>query len=110
MTRPICLQVYISSELSSLIRKAAKAKGISMSEGVRALLAHACSEDELSSRLDASIERISRRSVFLMVGVDALLAGHPDHALRGRAHQAYVRKCKELGLSTAAGEGGSDEA
>ena len=25
MTRPICLQVYISSELSSLIRKAAKA-------------------------------------------------------------------------------------
>ena len=41
MTRPICLQVYISSELSSLIRKAAKAKGISMSEWVRALLAHA---------------------------------------------------------------------
>ena len=28
MTRPICLQVYISSELSSLIRKAAKAKGV----------------------------------------------------------------------------------
>jgi hypothetical protein len=45
-----------------------------------------------------------------MVGVDALLAGHPDHALRGRAHQAYARKCKELGLSTSAGEGGSDEA
>jgi LmbE family N-acetylglucosaminyl deacetylase len=75
-----------------------------MSEWVRALLANACTEDELASRLDASIERISRRSVFLMVGVDALLAGHPDHALRGRAHQAYARKCKELGLSTAAGE------
>ena len=110
MTRPICLQVYISSELSSMIRKAAKAKGISMSEWVRALLANACTEDELASRLDASIERISRRSVFLMVGVDALLAGHPDHALRGRAHQAYARKCKELGLSAATGEGGSDEA
>ena len=63
MTRPICLQVYISAELSSLIRKAAKAKGISMSEWVRALLANACTEDELASRLDASIERISRRSV-----------------------------------------------
>ena len=110
MTRPICLQVYISSELSSLIRKAAKAKGISMSEWVRALLANACTEDDLASRLDASIERISRRSIFLMVGVDALLAGHPDHALRGRAHQAYARKCKELGLSTSVGEGGSDEA
>jgi hypothetical protein len=75
MTRPICLQVYISAELSSLIRKAAKAKGISMSEWVRALLANACAEDDLASRLDASIDRISRRSVFLMVGVDALLAG-----------------------------------
>ena len=106
MTRPICLQVYISSELSSLIRKAAKAKGISMSEWVRALLANACTEDELASRLDASIERISRRSVFLMVGVDALLAGHADHGLRERAHQAYARKCRELGLVAGTDEGG----
>jgi LmbE family N-acetylglucosaminyl deacetylase len=106
MTRPICLQVYISSELSSFIRKAANASGISMSEWVRSLLASACAEDELASRLNASIERISRQSVFLMVGVDALLAGHPDHALRERAHQAYARKLRELGLAPAAGEGG----
>ena len=39
-------------------------------------------------------------------GVDALLAGHADHGLRERAHQAYARKCKELGLSANAGEGG----
>ena len=106
MTRPICLQVYISNELSSLIRKAAKAKGISMSEWVRSLLANACAEDELASRLNTSIERISRQSVFLMVGIDALLAGHPDHALRERAHQAYARKCRELGLAQTPGEGG----
>ena len=48
--------------------------------------------------------------VFTMVGVDALLAGHADHGLRERAHQAYARKCKELGLTANAGEGGSDEA
>ena len=106
MTRPICLQVYISNELSSLIRKAAKAKGISMSEWVRSLLASACAEDELASRLNTSIERISRQSVFLMVGGDALLAGHPDHSLRERAHQAYARKCRELGLAPTPGEGG----
>lgn len=106
MTRPICLQVYISNELSSLIRKAAKAKGISMSEWVRSLLTNACGEDELASRLSTSIERISRQSVFLMVGIDALLAGHPDHALRERAHQAYSRKCRELGLAPTPGEGG----
>lgn len=106
MTRPICLQVYISSELSSLIRKAAKAKGISMSEWVRSLLANACVEEELTSRFSATVERISRQSVFLMVGVDALLAGHADHGLRERAHQAYARKCKEIGVAGATGEGG----
>jgi glutamate synthase domain-containing protein 2 len=52
------------------------------------------------------MERVSRQSVFVMVGVDALLAGHADHGLRERAHQAYARKCKELGLSANAGEGG----
>ena len=106
MTRPICLQVYISSELSSLIRKAAKAKGISMSEWVRSLLANACAEEELTSRFSTTIERISRQSVFLMVGVDALLAGHADHGLRERAHQAYARKCKEIGVAATTGEGG----
>jgi LmbE family N-acetylglucosaminyl deacetylase len=110
MTRPICLQVYISSELSSLIRKAAKAKGISMSEWVRALLANACTEDELASRLDASIERISRRSVFLMVGVDALLAGHPDHALRESGAPGLCAQMQGARARHAAGEGGSDEA
>jgi hypothetical protein len=106
MTRPICLQVYISDELSSLIRQAARSNGISMSEWVRSLLANACAEDVLASRLNTSIERISRQSVFLMVGIDALLAGHPDHALRDRAHQAYARKCRELGLAPTPGEGG----
>jgi LmbE family N-acetylglucosaminyl deacetylase len=77
-----------------------------MSEWVRSLLANACAEDELASRLNTSIERISRQSVFLMVGIDALLAGHPDHALRERAHQAYARKCRELGLAPTRGEGG----
>ena len=106
MTRPICLQVYISNELSSLIRKTARGKGISMSEWVRSLLANACAEDEIASRLNTSVERISRQSVFLMIGIDALLAGHPDHALRERAHQAYARKCRELGLAPTPGEGG----
>lgn len=106
MTRPICLQVYISHELSALIRKAAKAKGISMSEWVRSLLADAGAEDGPALRLNTSIDRLSRQSVFVMVGIDALLAGHPDHALRERAHQAYTRKCRELGLASPADEGG----
>ena len=89
MTRPICLQVYISDELSSLIRQAARAKGISMSEWVRSLLANACAEDELASRLNTSIERISRQSVFLMVGIDALLAGTACETPQDDAQATY---------------------
>lgn len=110
MTRPVCFQVYISNELSSAIRKAAKARRLSMSEWVRSLIAEACEEERRASGFGASIDRISRQSVFLMVSVDALLAGHPDRDLRTRAHKAYARKCKELGLIANAGEGGSDEA
>ncbi len=105
MTRPKSLQVHVSDDLALRVRGAAKRRDISVSEWIRSLLSRACDDDDLVSTLEQSIERISRRSVFLMVGIDALLAGHPDHALRERAHKAYARKCKELGLSANSGAG-----
>lgn len=110
MTRPVCLQVYISHELGAQVREEARLREISMSEWVRLLLEAATEGGDLTSRLGGSIERIARQSTFAMVGVDALLAGHPDHGLRDRAHQAYARKCRELGLGSPPEKGGSDEA
>lgn len=110
MTRPVCLQVYISHELSAQVREAARARGLSMSDWVRSLVVAACDDDDFASRLDALIERITRQGVFNMVGIDALLAGHPDHGLRERAHHAYARKCRELGLAPSSQKGDSDEA
>ena len=110
MTRPVCLQVYISHELSARIREEARLREISMSEWVRSLLLAATEAEDFASRLNRSIERIARQSVFVMVGVDALLAGHSDHGLRERAHQAYARKCRELGIALPSQKGGSDEA
>ena len=110
MTRPVCLQVYISHELSARIREEARLRDISMSEWVRSLLLAATEAEDFASRMNRSIERIARQSVFVMVSVDALLAGHPDHGLRERAHQAYARKCRELGLASPSERGGSDEA
>jgi hypothetical protein len=110
MTRPVCLQVYISHELSAQVREAARLRGLTMSDWVRSLLITTCDDDDFASRLNASIERIARQCVFNMVGIDALLAGHPDHGLRERAHQAFSRKCRELGLASASDKGGSDEA
>lgn len=110
MARQVCFQVYISHELSERIRKAARARELNMSEWARPLLVAACEDAERASSSHAYAERSVRQGVFIMVGVDALLAGHPDPGLRERAHQAYARKCRELGLASPSEKGGSDEA
>ena len=110
MTRPVCIQVYVSREQSARIREAARARELDVSTWVRSLLAAACDDADPASRADGVDGRIARQSVFVMVGVDALLAGHPDSSLRERAHQAYTRKCRELGLGAPPEKGGSDEA
>ncbi len=107
MARPLSLQIYVSNDLAHRVRMAAKAKGMSVSEWARLLLMAACDGDDPASHQTSSIERIHRQSVFAMVGIDALLAGHTDPKLRDRAHEAYARRCKQLGIATAAGEGAS---
>lgn len=110
MTRPKSLQVHVSNDLAARVQAAARHNNLSVSEWIRSLLMRACNDDDLVSQVGTKVERIARQSVFIMVGVDALLAGHSDNRLRGRAHQAYTRKCKELGLIASTDEGGSDEA
>ncbi|MBS0504438.1 MAG: hypothetical protein JSS55_11700 [Proteobacteria bacterium] len=99
MTRPVRLQIYISHELSARIREAARASDLSVSAWAMARLSAACDDEVSPSDTGFLVERIARQSVFAMIGIDALLAGHPDPHLRERAHQAYARKCGELGLA-----------
>lgn len=105
MTRPVCLQIYVSRELGERIRGAASASELDVSTWARSLLAAACQGDGQLLRNTTPIERIDRHGVFALVGIDALLAGHSDHGLRQRAHQAYARKCRELGLVSSTDEG-----
>lgn len=107
MSRPICLQIYVSHELGARIRAVAQARELDVSAWARSLLAAACDDADPSLKLAAPDDRTARQDVFIMVGVDALLAGHSDPRLRERAHQAYARKCKELGLAPTAVEGGA---
>lgn len=99
MSRPICIQIYVSRELGDRIRDVARTRELEVSAWARSLLAAACDDANIPSQPDASADRAARQNVFVMVGVDALLAGHPDRDLRERAHQAYARKCRELGLA-----------
>ena len=73
MSRPISLQVHVSNDLAVRVRAAARRREISVSEWIRSLLSQACDDDDYVSRLEHSVNRIARHSVFLMVGVDALL-------------------------------------
>ena len=100
MTRPKSLQVHVSFELAERVRSAAERRDISVSEWIRSLLQQACDEDDLNVGLSTWLKRLNHHSVFTMVGVDALLSGHVDHGLRGRAHEAYVRRCEQLCSAT----------
>jgi len=108
MKRPKSLKVHVCGDLAARVRAAALRRdlSLSLSEWIRSLLMRACDGDDLVSRVDTKVERMARHSVFIMVGVDALLAWHPDNRMRERAHQAYARKCNEQGLVAATGEGG----
>ena len=110
MTRPVSLQVHVTADLAERVRASARARQMTVSEWLRLLLDRTCSDDNAELVRARSIDRMARQSVFFMVGIDALLASHPDHALRERAHKAYARKCRELGLGCAPDERGSDEA
>jgi hypothetical protein len=105
VARSLPLQIYVSRDLSHRVRLAAANRRLSVSEYVRSLLVTACDGDDPASQCALTVERIHRQSVFVMVGVDALLAGHSDRALRDRAHHAYARRCKQLGIASTALEG-----
>ena len=107
MARPLSLQIYVSRDLAHRVRLAANERSTSVSEWVRLLLMAACDGDDPASQSATAIERIHRQSVFAMVGIDALLAGHSDPQLRDRAHQAYARRCKQLGIASSAVAGGA---
>ena len=107
MSRPISLQVYVSAELASRVRTAASASGLAVSEWLRSQVVRAC-DGELSTASDSTIlARLYRQSLFGFVGLDALLAGHPDHALRERVHTAWKARCKEAGMAITSKEGGA---
>ena len=110
MPRPVALQVYLSHSLAARVREAASRNELSVSEWLRSVISRHCDEDEFAAEHDTSITRILRMGVFSRVGIDALLAGHPDPKLRDKVYAIYTRKCEAIGLPSTTGEGGRDEA
>ena len=110
MSRPKCLQAYVSDELAARARAAAAASGLAVSEWLRTLIVRACDNDLTAASDRSVLIKLYRQSLFTMVGVDALLAGHSDHALRERVHTVFADRCRAAALSETTEEGGSHEA
>lgn len=110
MQKYTSIQAYVSPELAAQIKLAAAANGLGVSEWLRSLAKRSL-EDDLSVASDkVLLARLYRQSLFGFVGLDALLAGHPDPALRARVHGIWKAKCKAAGMLPTSAEGGKDEA
>lgn len=110
VSRSSVLQIYVTPDLAERVRGVAVAHGLDVSQWVRSLLVRACDGDIADSENRTTVGRLHRQAMFAMVGIDALLAGHPDPKLRNRAHQAFARKCREACLVAGTDDGGRDEA
>ena len=107
MPRPISLQIYVSPELARQVRSAAAANGLAVSEWLRSQLTKVVA-GELPGTSDPDLlGKLYRQSLFAFVGLDALLAGHPDHTLRERAHSAWKARCNEAEIGTGIARGGA---
>lgn len=107
MPRPISLQVYVSPELAEQVRAAAEADGLAVSEWLRSQLKKVLTSGPIGTSEQALLGKLYRQSLFAFVGLDALLAGHPDHTLRERAHSAWKARCKEGGIAATPTTGGA---
>ncbi|MCP5396062.1 MAG: hypothetical protein H6918_04910 [Sphingomonadaceae bacterium] len=110
MSRPVPIQVYVSPELAGRVRAVAANRDLSVSAWLRVLMIEACKHSEMTAEHAVSNGRLLRLNLFARVGIDALLAGHPDPTLRDRVHAIYARKCDELGLASTFVEESQDEA
>ena len=109
MQRHQSLQSYVPPLIADWVRAQAAFKQVSVSIVVRDLLVAAWTRDN-DAPLRPTGTDPERQRVFATVALDALLAHHPDPALRERTLAAYHRRLERLGLVQASGKGGEDEA
>ena len=109
MQRHQSLQSYVPRLIADWIRDQARLKQVSVSIVVRDLLVAAWTRDN-NAPLRPTGTDPERQRVFATVALDALLAHHPEPALRERTLAAYHRRLERLGLIPASGKGREDEA
>jgi Arc/MetJ-type ribon-helix-helix transcriptional regulator len=106
MTRQDRLQTFVSLPVGNWVRQCAADQGESVSVFIRDLIVAAWHRDNEAKDRPRALDP-ARQNVFISVALDALLAGHPDPALRDRTHEAYRRRLERLGLPSSTNMGGT---
>ena len=103
--RSVAFQVRLPRPIAEQVRAHCAKVGQRYGECLRLIIVDACNTGLGQNRTERQLARIETDQCFAAVALDALLAGHPDHDMRSRAHAAFVRKSERRRRVDASGEG-----
>jgi hypothetical protein len=92
MTRNISIQTYLPPHIAAWVDAEAARARTSRSLWIANILTDLFQGQELRDDGREQAASLRKNITFVACGVDGLLAGHPDHTLRQRVHEAYHRK------------------
>ena len=105
MDHLVALQFRVPKAVAAQLKAHCTARDLRVGEFLRSFVMRACEAGLDESRTERQLARIETDQCFAAVALDALLAGHPDHDMRSRAHAAFVRKSERRRRVDASGEG-----
>jgi hypothetical protein len=92
MTRTVSIQTYLPPHIAAWVDAEATRARISRSLWIANVLTDLFQGQELRDEGREQASFLRKNITFVACGVDGLLAGHPDHTLRQRVHDAYQKK------------------
>jgi hypothetical protein len=92
MTRNVSIQTYLPPHIAAWVDAEAARARTSRSFWIANILTDLFQGQELRDAGQEQAAFLRKNITFVACGVDGLLAGHPDHTLRKRVHDAYHRK------------------
>jgi hypothetical protein len=95
MTRNVSIQTYLPPQIAAWVDAEAVRARTSRSLWIANILTDLFQGQELRDEGREQATFLRKNITFVACGVDGLLAGHPDHTLRQRVHEAYQKKVSQ---------------
>ena len=96
MKSNVPLQAYVPGNIAAWVEGQARKAAVSRSQWLGTVLADLYEGRVRDEALRKGQAQLHRQLVFVTCALDAMLASHPDPALRERVHEAFRRKVAAL--------------